>query len=150
MANKQTKNKLMEKGNLFADVSADLRQERLEQIAYSQNNEPVRRPYSEETKDETKEFIVSESTTIMEQTAEFKRIQKEFNDAIKKNKEALKDALVTLKRGYSENEETVYLIDDQEEGMMNIYDRFGELLYSRKLRPEEKQSRILTISGTHN
>lgn len=140
----------MKKENLFSEVPADERMERIQAIAYSSENEPVRRKYSEETIQETKDFVVSESTVIMESTAEMKQIVKEFKDALKKNKEAVHDALVTLKRGYSENQEPVFLIDDQEEGMMNVYDKFGEFLYSRKLRPDEKQTRVLSmVTGTN-
>lgn len=140
----------MKKENLFSDVPAYERTERIKAIAYSSTTEPVRRKYSEETIQETKDFVVSESTVIMENTAEMKRIAKEFSDALKKNKEAVHDALKTLKRGYSENEETLFLIDDQEEGMMNVYDVFGEFQYSRKLRPEEKQTRVLSmVTGTN-
>lgn len=136
----------MKKENLFTEIDPELRAEMLAQRSYKTDFESIRRPYSEETKAETKDFVVNEATQIMEQSAQMKRILKEFQDAIKKNKSALQDALVTLKRGYSDNEEKVFYIDDQDAGMMDVYDSFGEFQYSRKLRPEEKQTRVLSIA----
>lgn len=136
----------MKKENLLINMPADEREERLMTMACKSEYEKVRRPYSEDEKIQMKDFVVDESTTIMKQTAEFKEIQKEFSEAIKKHKEGVHDALTTLDRGYTENEEKVFMIDDQEEGMMHTYDKFGEHISSRKLLPNEKQTRVLSIS----
>lgn len=136
----------MKQEDLFQDVPAEERKEMLARLAYKSDNRPVRRPFSDDIKDQLKETIVENTHTILEQSAEMKRIVKEFNDALKLNKETVKDASYTLKRGYSENEEKCYFIDDQDNSMMHIYDSFGVYQESRKLLPDEKQSRLLSIA----
>jgi hypothetical protein len=87
----------------------------------------------------------------MDQTEEFKKIQKEFNDAVKKQKEAVIDALKGVKRGYSENEEEVYLLDDQEANEMHIYDKNGIYLSTRPLYQDERQTKIFEMkTGTND
>jgi hypothetical protein len=117
----------------------------LSSMSFSTETEKVRRDIPEDEKQQMKDFVVEESTIVMEKTAEMKQIVKEFTEALKKNKEGLKDALTRLKKGYTENEERVFLIDDQDNGLMNIHDKDGKFLYSRKLRPNEKQARLLNV-----
>lgn len=138
---------------MFADLPKQQRAEQLELIAKKTNFEVVKRPYSEDEKLQLKDSVVDESTTIMDQTKEFKEIKKEFDTAIKKSKESVSDALTRIKKGFSENEEKVYYIDDQEAGIMNVVDANGEILYTRKLFPDERQTEAKFIemkTGTNN
>lgn len=138
---------------MFADLPKEQRAEQLELIAEKTNFEVVKRPYSEDEKLQLKDSVVDESTTIMDQTKEFKEIKKEFDTAIKKSKESVSDALTRIKKGFSENEEKVYYIDDQEAGTMNVVDANGEILYTRKLFPDERQTEAKFIemkTGTNN
>ena len=56
------------------------------------------------------------------------------------------DLLQTLKTKSEKVEGVLYHIDDQDEGMMNSYDEDGNLVSSRRLRPDEKQSSIFKIA----
>ncbi len=136
----------MKQEDLFQDLPAEERAERLAMLSYKADFKSVRRPFDDDIKEQLKETIVENTHTILVQSADMKRIVKEFNDALKVNKETVKDASYTLKRGYSENEEKVFFVDDQENGLMHIYDSFGVHQESRKLLPNEKQSRLLSIA----
>lgn len=57
--------------------------------------------------------------------------------------------LQTIKTKSEEIEGVLYHIDDQESGMMNSYDENGTFISSRRLRPDEKQSSIFSISKTN-
>lgn len=127
-------------------LSPEEKENYLSSLSFATDNEKVRRDIPEDEKLQMKDFVVEESTIVMEKTAEMKAIVKEFTEALKKNKEGLKDALTRLKKGYTENEERVFMVDDQEAGMMNIHDKEGKFLYQRKLRPNEKQARILSVA----
>lgn len=132
---------------LFQNLPQEDRIEALKGLASKTEFQKVRRHYSEDEKQQMKDFISEEGITIMDQEEEFSKIKKEFSKAIKDNKAGVKDALVNLKRGYSENEEVVFMIDNQEEGEMNIYDSKGCLILSRPLFPEERQTKILGLSN---
>lgn len=136
--------------DLYQDLSPEAREQALRDQADGTDHIPVRREYDDDTKEQLRDFVVAESTIVMEKTKEFKDIAKEFNDALKKHKESVTDALVKIKQGYSENDENVFNIADQESGMMNVYDKFGCLLHSRKLKPAEKQATIHSLTGTNN
>lgn len=132
--------------NMFTDLSKEQRAVKMEEFATKSKFESVKRDYSEDEKQQMKDFVVEESMQVKDQTEEFKKIQKEFNAAIKKNKEGIADSLTRIKKGYSENEEKVYMFDDQDNGVMNIYDANGEYLYTRKLYPDERQTTILNLA----
>ena len=79
-----------------------------------------------------------------------KAVNKEFNKGIKEHAESVNDAFDRLKKGYSENEETVYMIADHEAGEMNTYDANGIYLSSRKLRPDEKRTKVYSMNTGTN
>lgn len=138
--------------NLLQDTPVEQRAALLKEMAVKVEFEKVKRHYNEDEKSQIKDAITEESIQLMDKQEEFKAIKKEFDKAIKANKDKLIIALKDVKRGYSENEEDVYLIDDQESGLMNVYDASGTHLYARKLFPEERQARIVSMAktGTHD
>lgn len=136
----------MKKNNLFTDVAPENREQMLRDIATKTNSEKVIRHYDEDEKTQMKDFVVENSISVKKQTEDFKAIQTEFNNAMKKYKEGINDALTQIDKGFSENEETVFCIADQEEGEMNVYDKRGEYLYSRKLMPAERQTKVLDLN----
>lgn len=139
--------------DLLQDVAEDKREQALAEMAKTSTFEKVKRHYDEDEKNQIREFVSTESINLMDKQEEFDAIKKEFNTAIKEAKKTVTSSLKDLKKGYSENDEKVFLIDDQENGMMNVYDTKGVHLYARKLYPEERQTTILEMandkSGTH-
>lgn len=137
--------------NLLQDVPVEQRAAMLKEMAVKVEFEKVKRHYNDDEKAQIKDSITEESIELMDKQEEFKAIKKEFDKAIKANKDHLVIALKDIKRGYSENEENVFLIDDQDAGVMNVYDASGTHLYARKLFPEERQTKIVEMrTGTHN
>lgn len=134
--------------NLLTHVPKEQRAEQLEAIATKTHFEVVKRQYSDDEKDQMKTFLMEESISLKDNSEEMKKIVKEFQAAIKKYKEGIADAVTRFKKGFSENEEKVYLMDDQEAGIMNVFDANGEYLYTRKLFPDERQTTILTLDKT--
>lgn len=139
------------KENKLQDVPREQRAEMLKDMADKQNLEKVKRHYTEDEKNQMKDFISEQSIVVMDQENEFKKISSSFRSAIKEHKASVTDALVNIKQGYSENEEKVFMFADQEAGQMDVFDMFGEFLYSRKLLPEERQTKVFELkTGTHN
>jgi len=134
------------KENLLQDVPAEQRAEMLKTMATKTDTEKVRRPYSEDEKTQMREFVSDESINVMDRKEEFSVIRKTFNDALKAADKSIIDALKGIKKGYSENDEPVFLMDDQDAGEMNVYDVNGVYLYSRKLYADEKQTRIVDMT----
>lgn len=138
----------MQPENLFQDSPVEQRAEMLKGMAMKVDVDKVRRHYDMDEKDQIKDFIADESVVLMETEEEFGSIKKDFNLKIKKKKKEIITALKDIKRGYSENNEEIYLIDDQENGMMNYFDKNGIFIQSRPLMPSEKQTTILKMENT--
>lgn len=84
------------------------------------------------------------------QLAKLKEEKDAFNEVHKQKVKPIKSTLdqnlnITRTR-VQEVEETVYLMADQEEGMMGYYNAQGFLIHSRPLLQEEKQFRIVDES----
>ena len=138
--------------NLIQDIPLEERAEALKSMADKTEVDKVKRHYNQDEKSQIKDFVTEESVLIMETEEEFSTIKKDFQARLKAKKSEVIKALKDIKRGYSESEEPVFLISDQEQGLMNIYDKNGIYLSSRKLFPEERQTRILEMAktGTEN
>lgn len=131
--------------DLFQELPKEQRYEALKGIASKISSEKVRRHYTEDEKTQIKDHVATESIQLMERKDEFKEVAKQFRAACKVSETELRDALTRIKRGYSENDEDVFLVDDQESGVMTAYDRDGVFLYERPLYAEERQTRIVNL-----
>lgn len=130
------------------DIPVAERAAMLKEMATKSEFQKVRRHYTQDERDQMKDFITSESISLMDAVEEFKKVQKEFNAAKKKLSTEITDALQRTKRGFSDNEEEVFMFDDQETGMMHIFDKNGLHISSRALYPDERQTRIVEMHRT--
>lgn len=136
----------MEKPNdLFQDLSQEERLEALKAQACKQDSQPIRRFYSHDERQQMKDSVYEDTSDLLKKKEEFSIIKKEFDKAAKERNEQIKSAVKDLDKGYTENEEPVFLIDDQENSVMHIYDQFGKHQSTRRLYPEERQTTILNM-----
>lgn len=91
---------------------------------------------------ELKDELSSESITLSKLEEKKKELMDEMKAEIKPVKAEVQRILQLLRTRIEEVEEEVYLIADQEEGMMGYYNSKGELVHQRLLRGNEKQFRI--------
>jgi len=131
---------------LFGDVSPEKRVEMLEANCREQDYAPVTRPYSEQEMAEMKDDLSEVTIDAHDAAADLKVLAEPYNARMKAAKVVQKDLATKLKLKCSIQSETVYLFDDQEAGLMGIYDAAGELVSTRKLTPKERQTRILPIT----
>jgi hypothetical protein len=134
--------------DLFQDHSPEERIEAIKNIAVKTELQDIKNHYNEDEKNQIRGFVSEESISLMEQEEEFSVIKKEFSQKTKALKMQLKSALKDLKRGYTETNEQVFLVDDQDEGLMHIFDSKGKFLQSRKLYPDERQTTIINLQKT--
>jgi len=92
---------------------------------------------------ELKDELSSESITLSKLEEKKKESMAEFKAEIKPVKAEEQRILQLLRTRSEEVEEKVYLLADQEEGMMCYYNSKGELVHSRLLRQNEKQLRMV-------
>lgn len=98
------------------------------------------RPFTPEEKDrKTRELIELMDEIDVESDAikaEVKLRRQMLKDLDKQRRAATKSA----KKGAAQVNEKVYLMDDQDEGQMHIYDMYGKYILSRPLLPKERQT----------
>ncbi|GIJ96597.1 hypothetical protein CAPN001_11660 [Capnocytophaga stomatis] len=116
---------------------------RAEEMTYSKQ-------FTEEEISEKKDELAKQDIALMKLEEEKKQITADFNDKIKKIKSERDVNLHGIRTGVQEVTETVYLLDDQEERKMHIYNDNGDLILSRPLKQEERQLSILRHTGTEN
>lgn len=82
------------------------------------------------------------ATDIKVLEEEFKAVKDDFKDRLKPLQQQFQYHLSVVRTHQIQVTEEVYLIADHESGMMETYSKDGELILSRRLTPEEKQTRM--------
>ncbi len=139
-----------EEGDLFQDIPKEQRAQALREHSYAIEEQDVKRYYSPDELAEFKDTLSTEMLALNELEGELKTIKDDFKAKMKPYVLAKQQLLFKLKYKYYENEEEVALLDDQANGLMLTYDMDGLFLESRKLHPEEKQTKLKTVDGTNN
>ena len=135
--------------NLFPNMTEADRVRALEQQAYS-----TATGYSF-----TKFFTEVEVTAMQKDLSQvlikldgmeeaFKETKTAFNDSVKPLKEQIKDLISSIKHKSCMIVDDVFMFDNQEEKIMAVYDRDGNLIETRPLRPDERQLHILHATGS--
>ncbi|GAB3822273.1 hypothetical protein [Pontibacter rugosus] len=89
----------------------------------------------------TESYIKIQSIT--EQIKEYTDLKKAER---KPYEEELKQSAYAVKTGQVEVRGDLYMIDDQENRMMGMYDATGRLVNSRPLLPEERQTNFMSVT----
>lgn len=102
--------------------------------------------YTEDELVDKKEEFSAKAIVLSDLEDEFTDLKKDYSQRVKDQKETQRHLLsrIRAKGEYAEGE--TYLFDDQENGVMITYDCNGNEVDRRKIRPEERQTSILTAS----
>lgn len=118
--------------------------EQTEQFTYAKD-------LSDEEISAAKDKYAQNGIVLQQKDEEIAEIKKQFAAEISPLKAASRELLERIKHRAETVTETVYLIADQEKGNMDYYNAIGEIVYSRKLMPQEKQIRLKSLKeGTNN
>lgn len=128
--------------DLFQELPVEARAGMLRAQAYAVDIDVVRRDFAPDQLDELKTTISEKSVELSKLVDEKKAFVMEIEAKIKPVKLEVGTAVKKLRNRFSESEEEVFMLDNQEEGTMEIYDACGKFLSSRRLRPSEKQLQI--------
>lgn len=127
---------------LFQDTPINEREAMLEANCLRPEEKLVKKHYAaEEVVEMRKQFL--ENNIVIKKAGEILSVAKSiFNETVASPVKDNVYLLANVRSGFVEVNQQVYLFDDQEKGMMNTYDATGELIESRRLTPEERQTRI--------
>jgi Pyruvate/2-oxoacid:ferredoxin oxidoreductase gamma subunit len=113
--------------------------EEVKSLAITQEARIVQIPLSESETSLAKDNLVQNSIKLSALQEELARVSEAIKIEIKKTKLDIKANLIDLRNGYVESEEECFLIDNQEDGVMEYYTEKGDMVFSRPLRPDERQ-----------
>lgn len=93
------------------------------------------------------------STTIIEKykvEEEFDAIKEEFKERLAPLSKEAKRLAATINSGQEECQGSTYKFIDRESGYVGFYDERGNLVSSRRILPDEKQSTIIEMCRAAN
>ncbi len=87
------------------------------------------------------------STQLLDE--EKKSVLKEFKMREAPLKDSYKEIMGKLRTRVEEKTGNVYKFANHDTSMMEFYDEAGEMVFSRRLRPEEKQARLFVAKAVN-
>lgn len=126
----------------YADTPEVEREDMLQANCDYSEEMPIKKHFTpDEITEQRKQFL--DNAVILRRAAEVLRAAQDvYKDAIKEPTKDNAYLLQNIRAGFVEVNQQVYLFANHEEGFMEYYDRFGEKLQSRRLTPEERQTKI--------
>lgn len=132
------------KQSFMPGATPDERVAELSKICYNKGADTFQRTLTQSEIDVEKDYYfkyLNEENTLKE---ELKNTVDEYQKKIKAASKEKEDCFETVKTGQREVRDTLYWVIDEENGRMHFYDRYGELIKSRALTPEETNRRLFS------
>ena len=119
----------------------------LESISIARENRLVQIPFPQSEREQKFDEYLQNNIKLASIQEEYSEVKESFKLKIKELSEVVKRNFFDLRNGYEETNEECYLVDNQENGTMEFYSsNSGIMVYSRPLRPDERQTNLLSIS----
>lgn len=137
----------MEMNNtMFAEVPEHEREAVLRDNCAKTEESTHFRQLTETEVEERKTKMLVEMNDLHRTEEELRETSKILRDKIKAHKDAINTYRDSINKRAEEVTERIYMFDDQDRGMMAIYNAQGTLLFNRPLKPEERQGNIISMS----
>lgn len=130
------------------DIDPQQRKMLLEQNADRIEQNEYLKPLTPEDLDLRREKLTDNAIQLSDLEEEKKEAMADFKAKIDPLTKENKGLLVEIKTRQAKVSGVLYHMANHEEGMMETYDENGELIQSRRLRPDEKQQSIFSIHKT--
>ncbi|MBC7486062.1 MAG: hypothetical protein H7282_04865 [Cytophagaceae bacterium] len=130
------------KNQILEELPIEEREQGLRDICCGHEVQDYKREFNEEEITDMSKFYVQKSTAQSRSVVQKKAVIDSLKSELKIAQKELDKMLSIISTGHEVVQGEVYMIDDQESGMMGYYDPTGKLISSRRLRPEERQLRL--------
>lgn len=124
------------------DVPVEEREVTLQAMSDYQTTKSIKKYFDLEEMTAKRKDLADYSIIIKKAEEKLDIARAIYNGEVKEPLKQSEYLTAQLESGYQEVDQQVYLFVDHETGMMGTYDNKGELLESRKLTPEERQTKI--------
>jgi hypothetical protein len=139
--------KAKEKSEIYFGKTPNEKLDLLKANCKTAEKQQVKVFFSEDDLAEMKSRLSESSIERNNLEDELSDIGKGLRGKIKSETKTIKNLLLYLKNKYEYQEQEVFDFDDQESGMMLTYNCQGDLINSRKLRPNERQTSIIDFKS---
>jgi hypothetical protein len=141
----------MQMSKIFmSELQQEERKLLLQQNADSIEETNYLKPLTPEEMDIRREELTENAIKLSEYEDEKKEAMKEFKEKMDPLVTANKLLLSELKTKQAKVAGTLFHMANHDDGMMETYDEQGELIGTRRLRPEEKQTKIFSLPKAAN
>lgn len=130
------------KDHLFQDQPAQDRPQLLSDNCTAHEPQLIQIFFSDEEPEEMKTDFADLSIESQAVEDQLRELSKELRAKIKQLSVKKRELIHLLKNKYREETQTVYLFADHDANQMLTYNREGELIARRSLRPSERQKTI--------
>lgn len=138
----------MAETRLFPALEGDELRRRLTDNADGIDEGPYTRRLTEEEIVLTKDRLAERTLDLFDLEEHKKEVVADFKEKIDPVKAEIGLHLRAIRTGVEERRGTLYKFVNHEAGMVDFYDDRGELISSRRVRPEERQATILPLGRT--
>ncbi len=132
------------------EVQQETRKQLLQQNADSIEQTEYLKPLTNEDLDIKRETLTDNAIKLSEFEDEKKDIMADFKLKMEPLSKENKMLLTEIKTRQARVSGTIYHMANHEEGMMETYDDNGEMISSRRLRPDEKRQNIFSLTKAAN
>jgi len=142
----------MSQETYLKSLSANERANHLQSNAHSIDEGKYSRPITADEKTMLREKHTDNAIKLSDLKEEFDEVKKTYKDNIEPYVQENKTLLSEIRTSQRIEKGTLYHLANHESGMMESYNEHGELISTRRLRPDEKQAGLFPIpkTGTNN
>lgn len=124
-------------------MSQKLTPNEIREIAHKQELRTIRHNYSEEELVALKETFFENDTALADKQEDLDNIKEQFKLEMKPMKDSTNDLRKKIRNKFTDIDMEVYIVANQDRGYMEYYSvETGDLVEDRRLRPDEKQTRL--------
>lgn len=127
---------------LFQDIPAEEREQMLEANCLRPEEMELKKFFEADEIVEMRKQFFDNATAMRKATEELNKAKEIWKTLCTPLESDNKYLMASIRTGFVEVKQQVYLFDDQENGFMMVYDSKGGLITSRRLEPHERQTRI--------
>jgi len=139
------------RNGLFQDVPEEKRAQMLSDNADSIEEIGYMKQFTDEEILSMKDDLAEVSININEIDIEKKEVAAEFKHKLEPLTDQKKEILTKIKNKAEFVKEECYKFTDFDNQMVTYYNNLGQVVESRRMRPDERQLKIFTLkSGTNN
>ena len=133
---------------LFQEEPLEDRAQFLEDNCKEMTTMPIRHEFTEKELNQKKERQIKLAIDLDVEDTKLAEIKADHKERTKQPRAEQKELIADLRKGFMDEEMQVYVMDNQEEGVMEYYNSAGECVYERPMHPGERQTNIHTIPKT--